>query len=114
MIGAIDERLEEAARNLGATALRAFVEVTLPLSLPGIFAGSLLVFAYVLLLDAREQRTRNGRAHHHQRDDRDYERHAPLIVQTVLHGESESRDNMGRGQVACPRPTSYRQLRCSQ
>jgi putative spermidine/putrescine transport system permease protein len=30
---------------LGASRLRAFAEVTLPLSLPGIFAGSLLVFA---------------------------------------------------------------------
>jgi putative spermidine/putrescine transport system permease protein len=45
VIGRIDARLEEAARNLGASRLRAFVEVTLPLSLPGILAGSLLVFA---------------------------------------------------------------------
>jgi putative spermidine/putrescine transport system permease protein len=45
VIGRIDERLEQAARNLGATRLRAFIEVTLPLSLPGILAGSLLVFA---------------------------------------------------------------------
>ena len=43
--GTIDERLEQAARSLGAGRLRAFVEVTLPLSLPGILAGSLLVFA---------------------------------------------------------------------
>lgn len=45
VIGRIDERLEQAARNLGAGRLRAFLEVTLPLSLPGILAGSLLVFA---------------------------------------------------------------------
>ncbi len=45
VIGRIDGRLEEAARNLGASRLRAFVEVTLPLSLPGVLAGSLLVFA---------------------------------------------------------------------
>ena len=45
VIGRIDERLEQAARNLGASRLRAFLEVTLPLSLPGILAGSLLVFA---------------------------------------------------------------------
>src|SRR4029079_14436968 len=45
VIGRIDERLEQAARNLGANRLRAFLEVTLPLSMPGILAGSLLVFA---------------------------------------------------------------------
>jgi putative spermidine/putrescine transport system permease protein len=45
VIGRIDERLEQAARNLGANRVRAFIEVTLPLSLPGILAGSLLVFA---------------------------------------------------------------------
>lgn len=45
VIGRIDERLEQAARNLGANRFRAFLEVTLPLSLPGIMAGSLLVFA---------------------------------------------------------------------
>jgi putative spermidine/putrescine transport system permease protein len=45
VIGKIDPRWEEAARNLGASRLRAFREVTLPLSLPGIVAGSLLVFA---------------------------------------------------------------------
>ena len=45
VIGRVDERLEEAARSLGATRWQAFREVTLPLSLPGILAGSLLVFA---------------------------------------------------------------------
>ena len=45
VIGRIDERLEQAARSLGAGRLCAFIEVTLPLSLPGILAGSLLVFA---------------------------------------------------------------------
>jgi putative spermidine/putrescine transport system permease protein len=48
VIGGIDERLEQAAENLGASPLRAFVEVTLPLSLPGILAGSLLVFALAI------------------------------------------------------------------
>lgn len=48
VIGRIDVRLEEAAQGLGAGALRAFAEVTLPLSLPGIVAGSLLVFALAI------------------------------------------------------------------
>src|SRR5882672_9709985 len=48
VIGRIDERLEHAAQNLGASPFRAFLEVTLPLSLPGILAGSLLVFALAI------------------------------------------------------------------
>lgn len=48
VIGRIDVRLEEAARSLGAGGVRTFLEVTLPLSLPGIVAGSLLVFALAI------------------------------------------------------------------
>jgi putative spermidine/putrescine transport system permease protein len=48
VIGRIDLALEEAARNLGANRLRTFLEVTLPLSVPGILAGSLLVFALAI------------------------------------------------------------------
>jgi putative spermidine/putrescine transport system permease protein len=48
VIAQIDERLEEAALSLGASPLRAFLEVTLPLSLPGILAGSILVFALAI------------------------------------------------------------------
>jgi spermidine/putrescine transport system permease protein len=40
----IDIRLVEAAQDLYASRLGAFRRVTLPLSLPGIFAGSLLTF----------------------------------------------------------------------
>ncbi len=40
----VDARLEEAARGLGASGWRAFRTVTLPLSIPGVVAGSLLVF----------------------------------------------------------------------
>lgn len=42
---AVDRRLESAARTLGATPARAFWTVTLPLSLPGVLAGSVLGFA---------------------------------------------------------------------
>jgi len=40
----IDKSLLEAARSLGCTEWQAFKEVTLPLSLPGVSAGCLLVF----------------------------------------------------------------------
>jgi putrescine transport system permease protein len=39
-----DAALLEAAADLGARPLRAFLRITLPQSLPGILAGSLLVF----------------------------------------------------------------------
>jgi putrescine transport system permease protein len=39
-----DLTLLEAAVNLGATPFKAFLQITLPLSLPGIIAGSMLVF----------------------------------------------------------------------
>jgi spermidine/putrescine transport system permease protein len=40
----IDPRLIEAATDLYASRLQAFLRVTLPLSMPGVFAGSLLTF----------------------------------------------------------------------
>lgn len=40
----IDPRLVEAATDLYASRLQAFLRVTLPLSMPGVFAGSLLTF----------------------------------------------------------------------
>ena len=40
----IDERLIEAAEDLYASKLQAFLRVTFPLSLPGVVAGTLLTF----------------------------------------------------------------------
>jgi spermidine/putrescine transport system permease protein len=40
----VDPRLIEAAEDLYASKSKAFLRVTLPLSLPGIFAGTLLTF----------------------------------------------------------------------
>src|SRR5436190_13437364 len=40
----IDERLIEAAKDLYASSRSAFLRVTLPLSLPGVVAGTLLTF----------------------------------------------------------------------
>ncbi|WP_228275239.1 molybdate ABC transporter permease subunit [Stakelama tenebrarum] len=47
-IEAVDRRLEEAARTLGAGRWRVFATVTLPLSLPGVLAGAVLGFARAL------------------------------------------------------------------
>jgi len=44
----IEPQLIEASQTLGASPRRAFFEVTLPLSLPGILAGSLLVFSLAI------------------------------------------------------------------
>jgi putative spermidine/putrescine transport system permease protein len=40
----IDRSVEEASYDLGASAWQTFINVTLPLSLPGVVAGSLIVF----------------------------------------------------------------------
>ncbi|MEP3045190.1 MAG: molybdate ABC transporter permease subunit [Roseibium sp.] len=42
---AVDPKLEEAAKSLGAHRLVAFLTVTLPLTLPGILGGAILGFA---------------------------------------------------------------------
>ncbi|GGF70819.1 ABC transporter permease [Azorhizobium oxalatiphilum] len=44
-----DLRLEEAARNLGASPQRTFFEVTLPLIKPGVIAGG--IFAFIVSFD---------------------------------------------------------------
>jgi ABC-type spermidine/putrescine transport system permease subunit I len=40
----LDDSLIEASRDLGASTWRTFISITLPLSLPGIYAGCLLAF----------------------------------------------------------------------
>ena len=44
----IDPSLYEAAADLGANSMRTFWKVTLPLALPGVVAGTLLVFVPVM------------------------------------------------------------------
>jgi len=44
-LGRIDPSLEEAAMNVGANRWQSFLYITFPLSTPGMFAGSLVVFA---------------------------------------------------------------------
>lgn len=44
----LDPSLERAAQSLGANPLRTFWRVTLPLSLPGVMAGTVLVVALTL------------------------------------------------------------------
>ena len=41
----VDPRLEEAASTLGASPLRVFLTITVPLAAPGILTGSVLAFA---------------------------------------------------------------------
>lgn len=45
---AVDVGLEAAARTLGASPMRAFLTITLPLMLPGVLTGAVLAFARAL------------------------------------------------------------------
>jgi spermidine/putrescine transport system permease protein len=47
-LAGMDKSLTEAARDLGATDLRAFLDITLPLILPSVASGMLLAFAMSL------------------------------------------------------------------
>ncbi len=41
----VDPKLEQAARTLGASPMRVFYTITLPLTLPGVMTGTMLSFA---------------------------------------------------------------------
>lgn len=47
-LNSIPGELAAAARSLGASEVRTFLRITLPLSMPGIFAGTVLVFVLAL------------------------------------------------------------------
>lgn len=44
----LDKRLLEAAADLGSSPLRVFRNITLPLSMPGVATGCILVFIYLM------------------------------------------------------------------
>ncbi|TDK52391.1 ABC transporter permease [Antarcticimicrobium luteum] len=44
----LDKRLLEAAADLGTPPWRAFLQITLPLSMPGVLTGSMLVFILLM------------------------------------------------------------------
>jgi spermidine/putrescine transport system permease protein len=44
----LDKRLLEASADLGATPWRSFLQVTLPMSLPGVATGAMLVFILLM------------------------------------------------------------------
>lgn len=54
-IAHIDRDYEKAAESLGANPVRAFVTITLPLSMPGIIAGTLTSFAWTFSAFATPQ-----------------------------------------------------------
>jgi len=64
---AVDASVEEAARNLGASRWRALRTVMLPLVLPSIVSGALLVFIEALEISACV-RARRGQADPLRRD----------------------------------------------
>ena len=47
-LAGIDPSIPDAARDLGASSLRAFWDITLPLIVPAILSGSFLAFAMSL------------------------------------------------------------------
>lgn len=60
-ISHIDVDYERAAASLGASPLRVFLRVTLPLSAPGIISGLITIFAWTLSAFATPQLVGGGR-----------------------------------------------------
>jgi putative spermidine/putrescine transport system permease protein len=60
-ISHIDVDYEKAAASLGASPLKVFVNVTLPLSLPGILSGFITIFAWTLSAFATPQLVGGGK-----------------------------------------------------
>ena len=65
-IEAVDQRLEGAARTLGASPWRTFVSITLPLATPGLLAGAVLGFARSLGEFGDRKSTRLNSSHGYQ------------------------------------------------
>jgi putative spermidine/putrescine transport system permease protein len=47
-LGGLDRNLHRASQTLGAGPVRTFLQVTVPLSLPGALTGALIVFALAM------------------------------------------------------------------
>jgi putative spermidine/putrescine transport system permease protein len=60
-ISHVDPRYEQAAASLGARPAHVFRRVTLPLSMPGVISGSLVVFAWTLSAFATPELLGGGR-----------------------------------------------------
>ncbi|HEY1362331.1 MAG TPA: ABC transporter permease subunit, partial [Xanthobacteraceae bacterium] len=57
----IDRNYQRAAASLGAGPIRAFLTVTLPLSMPGVIAGATTAFAWTFSAFATPQLIGGGR-----------------------------------------------------
>jgi putative spermidine/putrescine transport system permease protein len=60
-IGHVNRDYEKAAANLGAPPLTVFWRVTVPLTLPGIIAGSVVIFAWTMSAFATPQLIGGGK-----------------------------------------------------